>query len=170
MARVLLDHVVAWYEERADPDDPTAPTPLPARRYLAGGAPREVPWDDPVGQVTVALERVMLALDPTAPPAAARSPRRPPGNVGRLNRSVAMELQIVRCAPALSPTEVLDAHGTLVAADAGHLMTAVTDAVQLGVLLREHVAQAPVLIGDLVTLGPSGAAAAVAVSVTVPLL
>lgn len=170
VARVLLDWIVAWYGDRADDSDPEAPEPLPARRYVAGGAPREVAWDSTDGQVTVAVERLLLGLDTATPPGPVRSPRRDPSNVGRVQRSVRLEAQVVRCAPALASVEVLHGHGLSVARDSGHLVSAVTDAAKEGVLIREHVAQANIVIDDLVTLGPSGGAAGVAVAVTVPLL
>jgi hypothetical protein len=173
----LLDYVVAWYAEREDPDDPDAPTPLPARRYLAGGAPREVPWDCQDGQVTVTLERVITALHPDSPAIPARSPRANPANLGRVNRSASLEVQIVRCAPAppddplgLPSVEELHAHALLLDADGGHLLSAVVDAVRSGALLREHVGQGQTGIGDVFSLGPMGGAAAVALLVTVPLL
>lgn len=176
VAQQLLDWVVAWYAERRNDADPAAPVPLPQRRYVAGGAPREVAWDLQDGQVTVCLERIITALDPYAQPVPARSPRRDPANIGRINRSAALEVQIVRCAPtpddptAVPSREVLDAYGRLLIADAGHLLSAGHDAVRNGVLLREHVGQAGILIGDVLTLGPMGGAAAVALTLTVALL
>lgn len=171
----LLDWVVSWYAAHADDED--GPAPLPARRFLAGGAPREVSWDTQDGQVHVALERLLTALDPAAAAVAARSPRRDPANVGRLSRTAALEVQIVRCAPvlldnplALPPVEELHGHGLTLAADAGHLLSAVNDAVREGALLREHVGQASIQVGDVFTLGPMGGAGAVALLVTVPLL
>lgn len=177
VAERLLDWVVGWYDDRSDREDPDAPTPLPSRRYLAGGAPREVAWDLQHGQVHVAVERLLTALDPNTPAISARSPRRDPANTGRINRAATLEVQIVRCAPAppdnplASPAvEELHAHGLLLTADAGHLLSAVADAVRQGALLREHVGQGPVQLGDVTTLGPMGGAAAVALVVTVPLL
>jgi hypothetical protein len=171
VAQQLLDWVVAWYGDHADTE------PLPARRYVAGGAPREVAWDLQSGQVTVALERVITALHGDSPNRPGQSPRSSPANLGRLNRSAALEVQIVRCAPvppedplALPPAEDLHAHGLLLDADAGHLLSAVVDAVRQGVLLREHVGQGNVVVGDVFSLGPMGGAAAVALMVTVPLL
>lgn len=173
VAARLLDWVLAWYEERTDPDNPAAPDPLPARRFVAGGAPREVAWDLQDGQVHVALERLLTALDPTAPAAPARSPRRDPANIGRINRTAALEVQIVRCVPipdlALPSAELLHDQGLALDADAGHLLSAVLDAVRSGALLREHAA-ASIQVGDVFTLGPSGGAAAVALLVSVPLL
>lgn len=178
MALALLAWVEAWWEEHADPEEPDAPEPLPSRRFVAGGAPREVAWDTRNGQVTVALDRLITGIDRTAPPGAVRSPRRDPANVGRISRAAVLEVQIVRTAPALGdagaltlpPRDTLHAHGVAVLRDAGHLLTCVTAAVKEGALLREHVPQASVVLGDVEMLGPSGGAAAAALSVTVPLL
>jgi hypothetical protein len=176
VARQLLDWVVGWYAERIDPNDPAAPVELPARRFVAAGAPREVPWDTNAGQVTVAMDRLIAALDPTAAIPPARSPRRDPANTGRVQRSASLEVQIVRCVPlppdplSVPPPEALDSLGATLTADAGHLMSALVDAVRGGILLREHVGQANVAVGDVVTLGPLGGTAAVAGMLTVPLL
>jgi hypothetical protein len=171
VARRLLDWVIAWYEDHADDEAVTA---LPARRFLAGGAPREVSWDTQDGQVHVALERLLTALDPTAPARPVTSPRRDPANIGRVNRSAALEVQIVRCVPVpalgVAAPEVLDEQAEILTADAGHLLTAVMEAAKSGTLLREHVGAAGISVGDVFTLGPTGGAAAVALLVTVPLL
>lgn len=164
VARALLDGVVAWFGEHA-PDPP-----LPARQYVAGGDPRAVAWDDTNGQVTVALGRIGLGLDATRPPAPVRVPRASPANHGAAQRFASFEVQIVRCVPVLSTPAVLNDHGLLVTADAGHLITAVLAVAKQGSLTRIPVAEAGVTVDDLVTLGPSGGAAAAAVSVTVPLL
>jgi hypothetical protein len=176
VARLLLDWVVAWYAEHADPADPAAPIPLPARRFVAAGAPREVPWDTNAGQVTVAMERLIAALNPAAATAPARSPQRDPGNTGRIQRSASLEVQIVRCVPmppdplSVPSPDALDELGVTLTADAGHLMSALIDAVRRGALLREHVGQGQIAIGDVLTLGPLGGTAAVAGMLTVPLL
>lgn len=172
VARRMLDWVIGWWEDHAADENP--PTTLPARRYLAGGAPREVAWDLQAGQVTVAVERLLPALNPTAPPGAARSPRQAPGNIGLVTRTVSLEVQIVRCIPipafGVASAADLDAHGARLVADAGNLLTCIVDATRSGALLREHVGQAGVVIGDLLTLGPSGGAAAVALPIAIPLL
>lgn len=171
VAQRLLDWIVAWYEA-----NPAPVQPLPERRFVAAGAPREVPWDLQAGQVTVALDRLLTALDPAAPAVAARSPRRDPGNLGRIQRSAALEVQIVRCVPVPEdlfvppPVEELAAQGRILTADAGHLLSAAVDAVRAGTLLREHVGQGGVQLGDVFPLGPMGGAAAVSLLVTVPLL
>lgn len=176
VALALLDHVQAWWQNRIDAGGDDTPTPLPERRYVAGGAPREVAWDLTAGQVTVAMERIITGIDPTAPPGAIRAPRRDPANVGRINRSLLLEVQVVRVAPGLdgalrTPSrDVLHEHGLMVLADAGHLVHCIADALRDGVLQREHVAQINAVLGDAEVLGPSGGAAAAACAVTVPLL
>jgi hypothetical protein len=118
----------------------------------------------------------MAALDPAAATQPARSPRADPANTGRIQRSVSLEVQIVRCVPlppdplAVPTPEALGELGATLTADAGHLMSALIDAVRRGTLLREHVAQGNVAIGDVITLGPLGGTAAVAGLLTVPLL
>jgi hypothetical protein len=169
VAQRLLDWIVGWWDDHAE-----EVTPLPERRYLAPGAPREVAWDLQTGQLTVALERLVTALDPGAPPASARSPRQHPANTGRINRTAALEVQIVRCIPVpdlgVPTADQLADQGAVLTADAGHLLSAVVEAVRTGALLREHVGQGGVQIGDALTLGPMGGAAGVALPVAVPLL
>jgi hypothetical protein len=177
VARALLDAVIAYYAEHADPEDLTAPVPLPERRFLAGGEPRVVAWDTDAGQVHTAYERTIGARNPTAAQAPGRLPRssgsqRP----GTLARSLALEVQIVRPAPGLGqlrtlPTEQqLDRHGVAIGNDLYHLERAVRLAAQRGDLHREQVRESDVIIGDCLSLGPSGALAAVALGITVPLL
>lgn len=164
VAQALLDGVLAWFADNA-------PTPeLPARRYVAGGDPRAVAWDDTNGQVTVALGRILLGLDATRAPQPVRVPRASPANSGRYQRTASLEVQIVRCAPALAPAEELHAHGLQVIEDGGNLIRAVLDVAKSGALTRVPVAEAGITVDDLVTLGPDGGAAAVAVGITVPLL
>jgi hypothetical protein len=177
VARALLDRVVAYYAEHADPSDLDAPVPLPARRFVAGGEPRVVAWDTDLGQVHVAYERTFrAALDPTAPAAPARVPRTNPANRGNLARTVTLEVQIVRPAPGLGqlralPTEdELDRHGHAIGLDLHHVVRAATRAAVDGHLTRENVAEARVDLGDAVTLGPSGNVAGVGLAVTIPLL
>jgi len=175
VARALLDAVVAYYAEHADPDDLDAPVPLPARRFVAGGEPRVVSWDTDAGQVHVAYERTVGGRNPTAAQPPARLPRSDGANVGRLVRSVALEVQIVRPAPGLGqlrtlPTEQeLDRHGIAIGNDLYHLERAVREAAKRGDLMREQIREATVIIGDCLSLGPSGSVAAVALGVTIPL-
>lgn len=177
LARALLDAVIAYYAEHADPDDLDAPVPLPERRFVAGGEPRVIAWDLDEGQVHTAYERTIGARNPTAPQAPGRLPRsdgsqRP----GTLARSLALEVQIVRPAPGLGqlrtlPTERdLDRHGIAIGNDLYHLERAVREAAKRGDLMREQVREADVIIGDCLSLGPSGKLAAVALGITVPLV
>lgn len=166
VAQALLDGVVAWFAEHTPEGYPE----LPARRYVAGGDPRTVAWDDAAGQVTVALGRLLLGLDGTRAAEVVRVPRRSPANAGRYQRTASLEVQIVRCAPALASADVLHDHGLLVIEDAGYLIRAVLDVANSGALTRRPVAEAGVTVEDLVTLGPSGGAAGVAVGLLVPLL
>jgi hypothetical protein len=166
VAQALLDGVVAWFADNTPEDYPA----LPERRYVAGGDPRAVAWDDTDGQVTVTLGRILLGMDSTRPPAPVRVPRASPANAGRYQRTASFEVQVVRCAPALASTDVLHDHGMLVTEDAGYLIRAVLDVAKSGVLTRGPVAEAGVTVDDLVTLGPSGGAAACAVGLHVPLL
>jgi hypothetical protein len=177
VARALLDRVVAYYAEHEDPDDPNAPVALPERRYVAGGEPRAVAWDLDAGQVHVAYQRVMTGHDPISGiPPSARLPRASPANRANLTRMAEFEVQIVRPAPALGQlrtlptTDQLDRHGHAIGLDLFHLHRAVLEALRDGHLTRENVREANVLIGDGVTLGPSGRVAAVAQAVTIPLL
>lgn len=177
VARALLAAVVAYYAEHEDPNDLDAPVPLPARRFVAGGEPRVVSWDTDAGQVHVAYERTVGGRNPAAAQEPARLPRsagsqRP----GVLARSVALEVQVVRPAPGLGqlrtlPTEQqLDAHGIAIGNDLYHLERAAREAAQSGALHREQVKESTVIIGDCLSLGPSGNVAAVALGITVPLL
>lgn len=176
VARALLDRVVAYYDAHADPEDPDAPVPLPERRFIAGGATREVAWDLDLGQVHVAYERTIRALDPTAPTPAARTGHRPPANRGNLVRSVVLEVQIVRPAPGLGQLRTLpsrdelDRHGYALGLDLDHIVRAATEAATGLHLTRENVREARVDLADAVTLGPSGKVAGVALGVVVPLL
>lgn len=177
VARALLDRVVAYYTEHLDPDNPEAPVELPPRRYVAGGEPRGIPWDTSAGQVHVAYERVMTGHDPISGiPPTARLPRTSPANRANLARMAAFEIQVVRPAPALGQlrtfpsTDQLDRHGQAIGLDLFHLHRAVLEAARAGHLTRANVKEAPILIGDAVTLGPSGKVAAVAQAITVPLL
>jgi hypothetical protein len=176
VARALLDRVVAYYAEHTDPDDPLAPVPLPARRFVAGGEPRVIAWDLTAGQVHVAYATVTTGHDPTAPALPGRLPRKDPANAARLVRSCAFEVQIVRPAPALGQlrtlptTDQLDRHGYALGLDLHHLNQALVDAARADHLLRANVREAQIVVGDSVTLGPSGQVAAVAQTITVPLL
>lgn len=176
VARALLDAVVAYYTEHADPDDLDAPVPLPERRLVLGGEPRVVAWDDPAGQVHVAFDRTFRALDPATPPGNVRAPRRDPANRGTGVRSLTLEVQIVRPAPGLGqlrtlPTEEqLSRHGLAVGLDLHHLPRAAYAAAIDGHLTREQVREAHIDLGDAVSLGPSGKLAAVGLALTVPLL
>jgi hypothetical protein len=177
VARALLDRVVAYYTDHEDPDDPNAPVPLPTRRYVAGGEPRAVAWDLDAGQVHVAFERVITGHDPVAGiPPPARLPRTNPANRANLARMAAFEVQVVRPAPGLGQlrtfpsTDQLDRHGQAIGLDLTHLYLAVMGAARDGHLTRANVREAPILIGDGTTLGPSGKVAAVAQAITVPLL
>lgn len=176
VGRVLLSWVETWWAEHQDPDDPDAPQPLPEERYVAGGDPRTVAWDHDEGQVTVACNRLVMGIDPVnlAPPA--RSPRRDPGNAGRLVRHAVFEVQIVRPAPGMNYSgsipggTAIDAHGYQLMGDMGHLAACLADGLRRGVFLRENVGQGNAILGDVESLGPSGALAAVAAGLTVPLL
>jgi hypothetical protein len=176
VARALLDRVVSYYAQHADPDNPDAPVELPARRFVAGGEPRVIAWDLTAGQVHVAYATVTTGHDPTAPALPARQPRPSPSNAARFVRSCAFEVQIVRPAPALGQlrtlptTDQLDRHGHALGLDLHHLNRALTDAARDDHLTRENVKQALIVVGDSVTLGPSGQVAAVAQTITVPLL
>jgi hypothetical protein len=176
VARALLDSVVAYYAEHADPQNVDAPVPLPDRRLVLGGEPRVVAWDIELGQVHVSYERTFRALDPATPPGNIRAPRRDPANRGTNVRSLTMEVQIVRPAPGLGQLRTLPSedelyrHGIAVGLDLHHLPAAATAAVMGGALTREDVREARVDLGDAVTLGPSGKVAGVGLAVTVPLL
>jgi hypothetical protein len=177
VARALLDRVVAYYAVHVDDANPEAPVPLPERRFVAGGEPRTIAWDVDNGQVHVAFERTIGGTDPLAGiPPAGRLPRANPANRGNLASTVSLEVQIVRAAPALGqlralPTgDQLDRHGYALGLDMGHLRRAVLEAARDGYLTRRQVREAHVLIGDCVSVGPSGQVAAVAQSVSVPLL
>jgi len=176
VARQVLSWVEAWWDEHQNTDDPDAPQPLPAARYLAGGDPRTVAWDHDDGQVTVAADRVVMGMDPLSTAVTARSPRADPANHARITRHVVYEVQIVRPAPGLSFAgsipggSAIDAHGYLLMGDLGHLLTCLADGIRAGAFLREHVGQGNVILGDGESLGPSGALAAVACGLTVPLL
>lgn len=175
VARALLDRVVAYYAEHAD-DEVDPPAPLPERRLLAAGEPRVIAWDDPLGQVHVAVERTVLGARPTQPAPQTRTRKASPANAGRLVRSCAYEVQIVRPAPALGwrgkipGLAEVDAHGYATDLDLAHLYRAAADAANGGHLERENVGEAEVVLGDCLTLGPSGGLAAVALGITVPLL
>ena len=126
-------------------------------------------------QQPVAYERTVGGRNPTAAQPPARLPRSDGANVGRLVRSVALEVQIVRPAPGLGqlrtlPTEQeLDRHGIAIGNDLYHLERAVREAAKRGDLMREQIREATVIIGDCLSLGPSGSVAAVALGVTIPL-
>jgi hypothetical protein len=164
VAQALLDGVLGWFAEHA-PDPP-----LPTRRYVAGGDPRAVAWDTTAGQVTVTLSRILLGLSAANAPAPARVPRADPANHARVIRSASFEVQIVRCAPGLASAEQLHAHGIQVTRDGGNLIRAVLAVANDGQLTRRPAGEAGVTVEDLTTLGPSGGAAASAVTITVPLL
>lgn len=176
VARALLDRVAAYYAEHADPDDLDAPVPLPARRFVAGGEPRVIAWDVDAGQVHVAYERTIRALDPAAPSPPVRVPRTNGVNRGQKIRSVILEVQVVRPAPGLGQLRTLpsrddlDRHGYAIGLDLDHLTRAVAEAATGGYLTRENVGEARVDLADAVTLGPSGNVAGVAVGVVVPLM
>lgn len=176
VGRVLLSWVLAWWGERADPEDPAAPQPLPEARFIAGGNPRTVAWDNDQGQVTVALDRLVMGINPINTQQTARSPRANPANVASLARHAVYEVQIVRPAPALSYSSsipdgtAIDAHGFELMGDLGHLLTCLADGIRAGAFLREHVGQGEIILGDGESLGPSGQLAAVASGLTVPLL
>lgn len=168
VAQALLDGVLAYFAdpEKVGPDYPE----LPLRRYVAGGDPRTVAWDDTAGQVTVCLGRILLGLDAQAAPRPQRVPRASPANAAAVQRTASLEVQIVRAAPALAPAEELHAHGIQLTRDAGHLLRAVLSVTASGALSRRPVGEQRITVDDLVTLGPMGGAAGIAVGVTVPLL
>jgi hypothetical protein len=168
VAQALLDGVLSYFADPANVG-PGYP-PLPARRYVAGGDPRTVAWDDTAGQVTVCLGRILLGLDAQAAPRPQRVPRADPANAAAIMRTASYEVQIVRAAPALAPAEELHTHGLLLTRDAGHLIRAVLSVTGSGALSRRPVGEQRVTVDDLITLGPMGGAAGVAVGVTVPLL
>ena len=176
VAQALLDRVVAYYAKHADSENLDAPVPLPERRFVAGGEPRVVAWDLDLGQVHVAYERTFRALDPAVPTPPVRTGHRSPANRGNLVRTVTLEVQVVRPAPGLGqlrtlPTQdELHRHGYAIGLDLHHLERAVRAAATEGHLTRENVREARVDLGDTLSLGPSGKVAAVAQSVTVPLL
>lgn len=176
VGRALLTWVQTWWEENLDPGNPDAPQPLPAAQFMAGGDARTVAWDNDNGQLTVALERLIMGIDPISTAVTARSPRRDPGNVGRLTRHAVYEVQIVRPAPALAYAgnipdgTAIDAHGYLLMGDAGHLLTCLADGIRAGAFLREHVGQGNTVLGDGSSLGPQGGLSAIACGLTVPLL
>ncbi len=176
VARALLDRVVAYYAEHADPEDPNAPVPLPERRFVAGGATREVAWDTDLGQVHVAYERTIRGHNPAAPAPPVRTGHRSPANRGNLVRSVVLEVQVVRPAPGLGQLRTLpsqdqlDRHGHAIGLDLHHLVRAATEAITGRHLVRQNVHEATIDLGDAVTLGPSGKVAGVALGVVVPLL
>lgn len=178
VGRALLDRVIAYYEQHADPNDPDAPVELPGRRFVAGGEPRVIAWDLDAGQVHVAFERTTrTGPNPDNPPSALRHPTAGTArNRGGLIRSAVYEVQVVRTAPAaggiltLPTAEQLDAHGQALALDHLHLLRAVTEAITGRHLVREVVEDARVDLGDTESVGPSGRTAAVAIRLVVPLL
>lgn len=177
LARALLDAVVAYYAEQANPDDLDAPVPLPERRFVAGGEPRVIPWDADLGQVHVAYERTVGGHNPAAAQAPGRLPRSDGSQrAGTLARSLALEVQVVRPAPGLGQLRTLPSeeeqnrHGIAIGNDLYHLERAVREAAKRGDLMREQVREANVIIGDCLSLGPSGKLAAVALGVTIPLV
>lgn len=176
VGRAMLTWVETWWAERTDPTDPDAPQPLPDERFVAGGDPRLIAWDNDNGQVTVGLQRLIMGIDPISTAVTARSPRADPGNIGRITRHAVYEVQIVRPAPGLSYASsvpdgsAIDAHGYELMSDSGHLLTCLADGIRSGAFLREHVGQGNVVLGDGQTLGPQGGLAAIACALTVPLL
>lgn len=175
VARALLDRVVAYYEAHKD-DEVDPPAPLPEARFIAAGEPRVIAWDHDLGQVHVSYERTILGMRPAQPAPTTTTRKASPGNAARLVRSVALEVQIVRPAPALDwrgripGLDAIDAHGYACGLDLAHLYRAAAEAAQEGHLQRENVGQAEVVLGDCLSLGPSGQLAAVALGITVPLL
>ena len=173
VARAVLDSIQAWWQQHADDED--APAPLPDRRFIAPGAPREVAWD-PNGQVHVALDHILAGLNPTQPPQPAVLPRSSrASNPAALNRSALLEIQIVRCQPSLTGAgripsrDTLDEQGWTLIGDAGHLSRCALAAAKAGDWLREG-AHGQITIGDVQTVGPQGELAAIALQVTIPLL
>lgn len=173
VARAILGTITAWWAAHAA--DPNPPEALPARQFVAPGAPREVAWD-PQGQLHVALDHILAGLNPMQPPQPAQLPRSgQAGSPGALNRSALFEVQIVRCQPSLTaagriPTrDTLDAQGATLVADAGHLSRAAIAGAKAGDWLREGV-HGQITVGDVTTVGPQGELAAIALALTIPLL
>lgn len=173
VARAILSSIEAWWDQHAADADLVA---LPARRFVAPGAPREVAWD-PQGQVHVALDHILAGLNPLMPPQPAQLPRSgPAADVGSLNRSALFEVQIVRCQPSLTGAgripsrDTLDEQGVTLIADAGHLSRAAIAAAKAGDWLREGVRGAQITVGDVTTVGPQGELSAVGLQLTIPLL
>jgi hypothetical protein len=176
VARALLDSIEAWYAEHAADEVDPAVEP-PPHRFIAGGAPREAAWDYDDGQLTVAYDSLITTLNPTAAVTAQRLPRTNPGNAGKLVRSVVLEVQMVRPAPALDfygrfpGRDEKDAHGYLLGVDAHHVAKACAEAARSGALVRDGVVvESLMLVGNMQTLGPMGKLAGIAQQITVPLL
>lgn len=162
----LLQGVVDWY---ADEDNEA--TELPTRRYVAAGDPRTVAWDGP--QVTVSVSSLPLNVTPSEPNGSTQAGRRM--TAGRLIRSVAYELQVVRCYPGWDPSqpEVVPSAEQLMAAgldgmtDLQQIVRCLTKLVSGGALVAEGHPPPQVLLGAVETLGPDGGLTAVAATITV---
>lgn len=173
VASALLGVVVAYYAAHADdPDNPTVA--LPAAQYVAPGAPREVPWDDPAGQLTVAMQTSVTGLNALSPPQPILN-RRAAVQPGTANLQMQYIVQLVRCQPSLTRSgrfvgrTTLEAQGLALISDAEHLGRAVIGAVVNGDLTRAGVG-AEILVGDVTPVGPMGELAAVELPVTIPLV
>lgn len=179
LAARLLECIEDAYATEVERGDASRVTALPARRYVAGGGPRDLAWDCDEGQVTVALDRLIRGTNPQAAPRVARSPGHAASHAALITGAV-FEVQIVRPAPGLSEStgaipsrDRIGLHGREFLRDAGFLAGLLSSAVPGGALAEVTTPEGvtplpvPVQIGDMVSLGPQGYLAATATGVTV---
>lgn len=168
-AEDLLAHVTAHYEAAT----PGSVTPLPARRVVLPGDPREVAWD--CEQLTVCLEGI--GFGPAVDAAPTPSPRTGAPISATALRHAVLAVSLVRCTPApgndgeAPPDEELNAAGLTFLRDCGMLSQCM---VTFAGLLRDQLGVPPsdgsVQCGAVTPFGPSGGyhAADVAIAITVP--
>lgn len=165
-AQDLLAHVIAHYEAAA----PGTVTPLPARRIVVAGDPREVAWD--CEQLTVCLDGIGFgqALDAAIAP----SPRAGVPFSATALRHAVFAVSIVRCTPPpgndgeAPPDAELNSAGLTFFRDCGMLSQCM---VTFAGLMREQLGDtASVQCGAITPFGPSGGyhAADAAMAITVP--
>jgi hypothetical protein len=170
----LLTAIEDWY---ADPANAAAE--LPARRYVAAGEPRLVPWDDSAGQVTVTLSTMPLGPRPDLPGGVTQTPARNRPHL--LIRTAVYELQIVRPAPIPGyggepPTrDVLNAAGLAGMHDIEQVMRCLNRAQTRGRIVGDAGAPdpsgpAPVQVPTIETVGPTGGLTGIAVQINVTTL
>ena len=167
-AQELLAHVIAHYEAAA----PGSVTPLPERRAILAGDPREVAWD--CEQLTVCLEGIGVgqAVDASN---MTPSPRMGVPASALALRHAVIAISLVRCTPApgndgSAPSVAeLNAAGLTFLRDCGMLSQAT---VTFAGLLRDKLGgdDGSVQCGAVTPYGPTGGfhASDVAIAITVP--